>query len=1294
MDTYAYAVSESDATLVDISDDGVMSVGDQTVHIDGANLVLSELASPALWQVMADYTMLVADAIGFCVESDGRIIIRGVLQESDCTNINLLTMLLFEDDANDSTDSSTPATSTSDSPTTTDLPTSTIDTSVNATSSTTDIAISTTTSGLSCAAQTACLDSPIGDVAALYDTTQVYTNFYTGCGSSLEGAVGGLGNMDNVFAVNWPAPDYSGYTFNQAVSRCIQFAVDNPANIVEFYQDVNANWLCVGVNGKAPVESIFACDSNVQQVWGFSPAGYTGPSSSSVATTTSDISSTTATSDLATATPSCTDMPTYLGDQTLANGTVYNNFYADCGTSLQGNTPGGLGWLPRQMSVNWPYPDYSGWTFNDAVARCAQGSADMGSTVFEFYYGTDMNWYCISVDDVYSNADSFYTDVEVLQVWGFSVDTSTLYQTPSYEGTCDPNVEVECYDCDLNGPCYCATNGVCGAPPSPDCTFSDDGSYMMCPVSNDSGLKARDLQNVVVMNATAMPTVRRDFERSFTHAAPDSYRYRRGSSRAFRRDVGMMPRQDSGPLVDAWNFLLWTAPLTYVEVATGVSSTITAASFTLNVYPGGSTQWPSLTATPALVTVATVPACIPATFISPAAQLLKRDVVSAKPTATPYVERESTTVKVKLRENYLQLTSNVPTITQQVPLGGTTNGPLALVTSSSYIESAESGTRGSQTVVIVSATSDDGSTATDAASGGGGGGGGGVGGNSTDPENGVEALSPHQRVINLPFTQASYVGALYFPTILAVFIQILFEAIVASVKMMEPFERLHRLQGATAEASLFSQYLESTFTGDVMRSIVTGRWIPVWTFVLYLLITIAQPISSSSMSVQPMDRCYINGGWYNCDPEWILDIRFVRALEAILVVSMAVIVGLCIVSWRFHAGVPTNPTSIASIAVFTNYEPLRQDLLTLPGAADDEELEKLMGDHHFWLVPHSQTRTSVRYGFYHAPTSTLPSVSPLDKIFAQAGNRYEKIIPEVEEKRKTMFYDALHIISTLALLVLLIAYRADLNDDAFNKFFTNSNSTWPKFVVVGLCTINCTQWKGLERKVRITEPYRRLWEGNARPENTILCALNGTCWTNAPRCFRHLFSFSHMWFETLIGVIACLSDINIIAVSGVLMTFSQTKGAYEFSSLCALVITSMMSTVVFIVVFWWRKHPCIATMPRIPENIGAVLSYLAGSRMAFDFSNMALENLSQAQRDEIIISKGLRYKFGKVTGEDGKERFVVDYDDPHLGGAGEKGAYDETNQGDWNERYGLRFDLKKPDAVRVTESEVPEVPDR
>ncbi|KAH0848118.1 hypothetical protein FOPE_01700 [Fonsecaea pedrosoi] len=302
------------------------------------------------------------------------------------------------------------------------------------TTTTGSVSSTATTSATSTTTIPACTPSAIGDVTALYDTTQTFRNVYTGCGESLEGATtGGLQYLPKQFAVQWQASDnYEGWTFEDAVSRCVQTAVDNAATAVEFYVDVDQNWLCVGVDDLTLDDSSFYADPNVINVWGFVWEN------------------------------SCQNSP--LDDIVATDGTVFSEFYTGCSASLQGNIPGGLQYLNRVVSVQWPAPDYADWTFDAAVKSCADQTVSQDGTMFEFYIGADDSWYCVAVNDLPIEADSFSPDATVGKVWGFAITQSTEVCEPSQLAGSVQLANGTTYD-EFYDACHVSLEGINGGGP-------------------------------------------------------------------------------------------------------------------------------------------------------------------------------------------------------------------------------------------------------------------------------------------------------------------------------------------------------------------------------------------------------------------------------------------------------------------------------------------------------------------------------------------------------------------------------------------------------------------------------------------------------------------------------------------------------------------------------------------------------------------------------------------------------------------------------------------------------------
>jgi len=73
----------------------------------------------------------------------------------------------------------------------------------------------------------------------------------------------------------------------------------------------------------------------------------------------------------------------------------------------------------------------------------------------------------------------------------------------------------------------------------------------------------------------------------------------------------------------------------------------------------------------------------------------------------------------------------------------------------------------------------------------------------------------------------------------------------------------------------------------------------------------------------------------------------------------------------------------------------------------------------------------------------------------------------------------------------------------------------------------------------------------------------------------------------------------------------------------------------------WRRF--LPHLPRKPDSVAAVMSYVCGSRMNADFEG--LEGLSVSQRDRSIARLGKRYRYGLRRRADGGVGWAVDETD-------------------------------------------------
>jgi hypothetical protein len=86
-----------------------------------------------------------------------------------------------------------------------------------------------------------------------------------------------------------------------------------------------------------------------------------------------------------------------------------------------------------------------------------------------------------------------------------------------------------------------------------------------------------------------------------------------------------------------------------------------------------------------------------------------------------------------------------------------------------------------------------------------------------------------------------------------------------------------------------------------------------------------------------------------------------------------------------------------------------------------------------------------------------------------------------------------------------------------------------------------------------------------------------------------------------------------------------------------MAILSLMVLVIMGLLFWKRK---LKDMPRKPDTLAGVMSYLCDSHFLVDFESCG--RLMGGELEKRIGRAGKRYEFGRFVGVDGKRRWMVE----------------------------------------------------
>ena len=163
-------------------------------------------------------------------------------------------------------------------------------------------------------------------------------------------------------------------------------------------------------------------------------------------------------------------------------------------------------------------------------------------------------------------------------------------------------------------------------------------------------------------------------------------------------------------------------------------------------------------------------------------------------------------------------------------------------------------------------------------------------------------------------------------------------------------------------------------------------------------------------------------------------------------------------------------------------------------------------------------------------------------------------------------------------------------------------------------------------------PYIDLARGSSNADATILLKRHSIPLT----AFFPLLWYCH-YTPASIAFIGLIAELLIVALSGLPYRPGQQRGEFLFWGIASLVILTLMIAQLIGISLWRRKLP---HLPRAPESIASVMTYVAGTSMARDFNG--LEQLKRKDRDQAIRDLEKSYAYWWRREEDGRVRWVVD----------------------------------------------------
>lgn len=388
---------------------------------------------------------------------------------------------------------------------------------------------------------------------------------------------------------------------------------------------------------------------------------------------------------------------------------------------------------------------------------------------------------------------------------------------------------------------------------------------------------------------------------------------------------------------------------------------------------------------------------------------------------------------------------------------------------------------------------------------------------------------------------------------------------------------------------------------------------------------------------------------------WAIDVVLVC-----LAVQVIVIVYAMSKWFQKPSGLSADPTTIAGVAAVMGHPEIERQFSAFPGEMSQKEVQDRIKDQQYKLgvfttetgltkygiMPGGQKKKTSRARYFRAK-DTSHSAGALDRVSWLR-----------DWKQHRLYSDLIFATFLLALLGLTAAALARV-DRPQTVFLATAAAagTGMKICFAALGIIVSFYWgrlfQGRAMNTQLPFPrclsrrlsnlsttdaqtftaYLPLRAGDARPNPTILLNRH----SNPVTAFIPLLKHRH-FAAASIAVTGLCAELLIVALAGLPYRPGQLRGEFVFCAVMALSIVTLMIAQLVLVNLWRRALP---HLPRRPDNIAAVMTYVAGTTMVKDF--YGLEELSTSERNKAVRKMGKTYAYGwrKEDGT-GRTRWVVD----------------------------------------------------
>ncbi|KAM7187867.1 hypothetical protein V8F33_010981 [Rhypophila sp. PSN 637] len=505
----------------------------------------------------------------------------------------------------------------------------------------------------------------------------------------------------------------------------------------------------------------------------------------------------------------------------------------------------------------------------------------------------------------------------------------------------------------------------------------------------------------------------------------------------------------------------------------------------------------------------------------------------------------------------------------------------------------------------------------------------------------TESPQPQTIIKVYSISKGQYFVGFFLPPLLSGLISIPIRMIDLSAKQLQPWHELTRADGASAPHSLCLKFdgLWGIWTG--IRALGRGQPLTFLTTILTICSLLLVPISSEAISPKLHGACSVRD-FKGCAMTLGVFLGPARAMIAILVLMVVLLIAIFVILRRWQSGVPTNPWTLAGVSSLSTNRDVRALFAALPTGRKGERVERseiirALDGKTFKLGYFINQHGVPEYGI--TVHETYPGRPYLIKSFTSLSSFSDSDgppRPKSNNEKHHLPFLMLSFTSRISFLLLVtgvmavtLYYNNTGGDTPFERFMGTQNlGVRAMFTLVGVAITLfwCSFFTGLS----LLGPFRKLSHGPQPASRTILAAPSMTAFTGIYAAFQQ-----RDWFLVLVAFTAILSEFMPLLLNNVPFKVTQTWVAHLVCTWLAIAILSIMWVVVVVSFFIKWPH-----MPADPSTIAGTMFYVFDSRMLWSMEGVSV--LDKEDRDRRVGELGMKFQFGTMMGLSGRKRTGVD----------------------------------------------------